>query len=45
MQKLNRIVRGTILALVLLGFAGGAVAVTHAPTLLLADGGHTIDVG
>lgn len=46
MLKLNRIVRSTVLALALLGLAGGAVAVTHAPSFTMADGGgNTIDVG
>ncbi|HKI59212.1 MAG TPA: hypothetical protein VKA00_08360 [Trueperaceae bacterium] len=46
MLKLNKIVRSTILALALLGFAGGAVAVTHAPSFTVADGGgNTVDAG
>ncbi len=46
MRKLNKVVRSTIIALALLGFATGAVAVTHAPTFILADGGaNTVDAG
>jgi len=46
MSKFTKIVRSTILALALLGFAGGAVAVTHAPSsFTLADSGRTIDGG
>ena len=46
MRKLNKIVRSTVLALALLGFAGGAVAVTHAPSFTIADSGaNTVDAG
>lgn len=46
MRKLNKFVRSTIIALALLGFATGAVAVTHAPTFILADGGNgNMDAG
>ncbi|MEJ2668052.1 MAG: hypothetical protein P8Z81_13320 [Deinococcales bacterium] len=46
MLKLNKIVRSAILALALLGFAGGAIAIVHAPTFTLADsGGGHIDAG
>lgn len=50
MLKLNKIIRSSILALALLGLAGGAVAggvtVSHAPSFTLADGGHNcIDAG
>lgn len=46
MFKLNRIIRSTVLALALLGFAGGAVAVTHAPTFTVADSSNgTLDGG
>lgn len=46
MSKLNRIVRSTVLALALLGFAGGAVAITHVPTFTIADSSHgNLDAG
>ena len=46
MLKLKKFVRITILSFSLLGLAGGAVAVTHAPSFTIADGSSgTIDAG
>lgn len=50
MLKINKFIRSSILALALLGLAGGAVAggvvLTQTPTFNLADSGHNcIDAG
>lgn len=46
MLKLKKFIRITILSFSLLGLAGGAVAVTHAPSFTIADtSSNTVDVG
>lgn len=46
MLKLNKIIRSAVLALALIGFAGGAIAIATNPTFTVADsGGGHIDAG